>query len=167
MAPTEANSTRSDLVDFVMQEGNGVKGLYEMGLKKLPEQYIHPLEERTSNIKVDPQQSIPVIDMSNLDDPKVADAICDAAEKYGFFQIINHGVPLQVLDTVKDATYRFFEQPVEEKVKYRKENSPSKEVRYGSSFTPAVEKSLEWKDYLSLFFVSEAEAEATWPAACR
>nr|AFK37640.1 unknown [Lotus japonicus] len=171
MAPvtvaTTPNTTRSDLTEFVMLKGNGVKGLSEMGLKSLPVQYIQPLEERTCMIQVVPQESIPIIDMSNWDDPKVGDAICEAAQKWGFFQIINHGVPLQVLENVKDATYRFYELPAEQKLKYTKENSPSKDVRYGSSFSPEAEKALEWKDYLSLFFVSEAEAVATWPPACR
>lgn len=163
MAPT----IPSDLTEFVMLKGNGVKGLYEMGLKSLPSQYIQPLEERTSMINVVPQETIPIIDMSNWDDPKVEDAICDAAEKWGFFQIINHGVPLEVLENVKDATYRFYEQPPEEKVKYTKENSPTKHVRYGSSFNAEAEKALEWKDYLSLFYVSEDEAAKTWPPTCR
>lgn len=160
-------SIPSDINEFVMLKGNGVKGFSEMGIETLPKQYIQPLEERTSMIKVISDQSIPIIDMSSWDDPKVEDAICDAAEKWGFFQIINHGVPLQVLDNVKDATHRFYDLPAEEKVKYTKENSPSKHVRYGSSFSPEAEKALEWKDYLSLFYDSDAEAVATWPLACR
>lgn len=155
----------SDLTEFVMLQGNGVKGLSEMGLKSLPSQYIQPLEEIMINVL--PQESIPIIDMSNWDDPKVQDSICDAAEKWGFFQIINHGVPLEVLDSVKDATYRFYGLPPKEKVKYTKENSSTKHVRYGSSFSPEAEKALEWKDYLSLFYVSEDEAATTWPPACR
>ena len=95
MAPTIMTKP-SDLTEFVMLQGNGVKGLYEMGLKSLPKQYIQPLEERTSMIQVVPQESIPIIDMPNWDDPKVGDSICDAAEKWGFFQIINHGVPIQM-----------------------------------------------------------------------
>ncbi|KAI4356268.1 hypothetical protein L6164_000301 [Bauhinia variegata] len=157
----------SDITDFVMFQGNGVKGLSEMGLKSLPNQYIQPLEERTSMIKVAPQQWIPIIDMSNLEDPKVGDAVCDAAEKWGFFQIVNHGVPIEVLDNVKNATCRFYGLPTEEKRKYTKENSSSKNVRYGTSFSPEAEKALEWKDYLSLFYVSEDEALEKWPLACR
>ncbi|MED6221420.1 hypothetical protein PIB30_054430 [Stylosanthes scabra] len=163
-------ATPSDLHEFVTIQGNGVKGLYEMGLKTLPKQYIQPLEERMSmtNNKVVPQESIPIIDMSNNNNcEEVEDAICDAAEKWGFFQVINHGVPIHVLENVKDATYRFFELAAEEKVKYSKENSATKNVRYGSSFNPDVEKALEWKDYLSLFYVSDDEATATWPYACR
>ncbi|MED6223339.1 hypothetical protein PIB30_073031 [Stylosanthes scabra] len=71
------------------------------------------------------------------------------------------------MENVKDATYRFFELAAEEKVKYSKENSATKHVRYGSSFSLDAEKASEWKDYLSLFYVSEDEALATWPHACR
>ncbi|MED6110111.1 hypothetical protein PIB30_039920 [Stylosanthes scabra] len=121
-----------------------------------------------TNNKVVPQESIPIIDMSNNNNcEEVEDAICDAAEKWGFFQVINHGVPIQVLEDMKDATYRFFELPAEEKVKYSKENSGTNNVSYGSSFSPDAKKASEWKDYLSLLYVSEDEAQATWPRACR
>lgn len=97
----------------------------------------------------------------------MADAICDAAEKWGFFQIINHGVPIEVLEDVKTATHRFFGLPAEEKRKYSKENSCTNNVRYGTSFSPQAEKALEWKDYLSLFYVSDDEAASRWPSQCR
>ncbi|KAK4268139.1 hypothetical protein QN277_024832 [Acacia crassicarpa] len=176
MAPTMAatqfpttTTEPSDHTEFVLLQGNGVKGLSDMGLKTLPKQYVQPLEERPSSFDnlLLHQQSIPIIDMANWQDPAVAEKICDAAEKWGFFQVINHGVPLQVLHNAKAATYRFFELPASEKVKYSKENSGTNNVRYGSSFSPDKEKALEWKDYLSLFFVSEDEAASTWPPACR
>ncbi|GKA96081.1 feruloyl CoA ortho-hydroxylase 1-like protein [Tanacetum coccineum] len=61
--------------------------------------------------------------MSNWDDPNAVKDICDAARKWGFFQIVNHGVPYHVLDDVKDATRKFFALPAEEKLKYTKEKS--------------------------------------------
>ncbi|KAK2641501.1 hypothetical protein Ddye_023264 [Dipteronia dyeriana] len=152
----------SDMTDFLINQGHGVKGLSEMGIKTLPKQYIQPMEERLMT-KIEPQESIPVIDMSKWDDIQVANSICDAAEKWGFFQVVNHGVPLQVLDDVKKATHGFFGLPAEEKRKYSKENSSSNNVRFGTSFTPQVEKALEWKDYLSLFHVSDEEPAALWP----
>ncbi|XVE90469.1 hypothetical protein DITRI_Ditri20bG0080500 [Diplodiscus trichospermus] len=169
MAPTLAEpfADSAALTDFVITQGNGVKGLSEMGLKALPKQYIQPLEERMCMTNILAQESIPIIDMSNWEDPEVAKSICDAASKWGFFQIVNHAVPVEVLENVKDATYRFFGLPTEVKNKYSKEHSPSNNVRFGTSFTPQAEKALEWKDYLSLFYVSEEEASALWPSVCR
>ncbi|KAH0943767.1 hypothetical protein HID58_003404 [Brassica napus] len=152
MAPTVSTTQFSDpaeVTEFVVNQGNGVKGLSETGIKALPDQYIQPFEERLINKFVnETDEAIPVIDMSNPDESNVAKAICDAAEKWGFFQVINHGVPLEVLDNVKAATHRFFNLPVEEKSKYTKENSLSTNVRFGTSFSPRAEKALEWKDYL-------------------
>lgn len=161
--------TRDQVTDFVVHKGNGVKGLSETGIKILPDQYIQPFEERLINIHVSDKtdESIPVIDMSNPDEMKVSKAVCDAAEEWGFFQVINHGVSMEVLENMKAATYRFFGLPVEEKSKFSKDKSLSTNVRYGTSFSPHAEKALEWKDYLSLFFFSEAEASQLWPDACR
>ncbi|GJV90697.1 feruloyl CoA ortho-hydroxylase 1-like protein [Tanacetum coccineum] len=89
------------------------------------------------------------------------------ASKWGFFQIVNHGVPYHVLDDVKDATRKFFALPAEEKLKYSKEKSVTTSIRFGTSFIPEAEKALEWKDYLSLFFVSDDEAATLWPSVCR
>ncbi|KAK9079032.1 hypothetical protein SSX86_000701 [Deinandra increscens subsp. villosa] len=164
-----ALSNSLNVLDFVVNKGHGVKGLAELGLKTLPKQYIQPPEERFDPGVADQGQhgSIPLIDMSRSDDLEIAEAICNAAQKWGFFQIVNHGVPVRVLEDVKDATHAFFGLPAEEKQKYSKEHSVTNNVRYGTSFTPEVEKALEWKDYLSLFFVSKDEAASYWPPVCR
>ncbi|KAH7532295.1 hypothetical protein FEM48_Zijuj04G0004700 [Ziziphus jujuba var. spinosa] len=172
MAPTLAvinniTNPASDFSDFVLTKGHGVKGLSETGIETLPKQYIQPLEERLCMTKIIPENAIPIIDLSDPNTTGVADTICNAAERWGFFQIVNHGVPLQVLENAKEATRRFFRLPAQEKNKYSKDNSPSNTVRYGTSFSPQAEKALEWKDYLSLFYVSDDEASALWPAACR
>lgn len=124
----------ADIIDLVIHKGHGVKGVSETGIKSLPKLFIQPIEERLCITKIMPQSdSIPVIDISNRNDRKVADSICNAAERWGFFLIVNHGVPFEVLDNVKQATHRFFDLPAEEKKKYSKENSPSTNVLNGSS----------------------------------
>ncbi|XP_057954142.1 feruloyl CoA ortho-hydroxylase F6H1-3-like [Malania oleifera] len=158
-----------DVNDFVIKKGNGVKGLSEMGLESLPNKYIQPLEERMDMMNKASQQeeeSIPIIDMSKLNDPELADSICRAAEKWGFFQIVNHGVPVSLLENVRDVAHLFFALPAEEKRKYSKGQSPTPNVHYGTSFSPEAEKVLEWKDYLSLLYVSEDEAASFWPPVC-
>ncbi|CAN6558854.1 unnamed protein product [Malus baccata var. baccata] len=117
------------------------------------------------------QDSIPIIDMSNWNDPKVVESICSAAEKLGFFRpsLGFLDPPLvEVLENVKEATHRFFVLPAEEKSKYSKEHSPSKNVQYGTSFNPQAEKALEWKDFLGLYaYEDKDEASAFWPPVCR
>lgn len=172
MAPSMSlvhSANTLNILDFVVNKGHGVKGLSELGLKTLPPQYIQPPQERFDHRSNEEENkdSIPVIDMSNWDDPNVAKAVCDAACKWGFFQIVNHGVPIHVLEDVKDATHKFYALSADEKNKYSKERSVSNHVRFGTSFTPEAEKALEWKDYLSLFFVSEEEAASLWPPVCR
>ncbi|PWA52747.1 Non-heme dioxygenase N-terminal domain-containing protein [Artemisia annua] len=132
--------------------GHGVKGLAELGLKALPHQYIQPHQERFASTTNERNKYFnPVIGISNWDYLNVAKAICEAASKWGFFQIVNHGVPIHVLEDVKYATYKFFALPPPEKVIYSKEQSVTNNVRFVTSFTPDAEKALEWKDYLFLF----------------
>ncbi|XP_049405573.1 feruloyl CoA ortho-hydroxylase F6H1-3-like [Solanum stenotomum] len=160
-------SNSEKVFDFVVNEGHGVKGLCDIGIQALPKQYIQPLEERITTSIVITNDSIPIIDASNWDDPKVADQICEAAQNWGFFQVINHGVPIEVLDNIKETSHRFFNLSTKEKKKYTKENSVSSNVRYGTSFTPEAEKTLGWRDYLSLVHNSDDEATSFWPTSCR
>ncbi|GMN50711.1 hypothetical protein TIFTF001_019877, partial [Ficus carica] len=59
MAPaTKIGYTTDHVTEFVINKGNGAKGLSETGIKTIPKQYIQPLEERTMN-KVMVGESIP------------------------------------------------------------------------------------------------------------
>ncbi|CAK9176028.1 unnamed protein product [Ilex paraguariensis] len=134
------------LFNFVVQDGNGVKGLVDSGLAKPP------------------------IDLSLLDGPnhdQVVVAIVKAAETLGFFQVVNHGVPVELLESVKNAAHRFFAQRPEKKAIYLRGLSPSPFVKYGTSFVPEKEKALEWKDYLSMMYTNDVDALEYWPNQCK
>lgn len=157
-----------NVIDFVVNKGNGVKGLSQTNLKSIPELYINPPEERLDQTQVVTKKSIPTIDVSKWDDPEIADSICKAAAQFGFFQIINHGIPIEVLENVKEAAHEFFELPVEERRKYLKENSPSPTVELMTSHSPLVDKVLEWKDYLIHYCDGqEIEDSKFWPHVSR
>ncbi|KAL2322470.1 hypothetical protein Fmac_026851 [Flemingia macrophylla] len=160
------SSTPTNLIDFLVNQANGVKGLADLHPPSVPHQYIQPHQARLDHTKILPQESIPIIDFTNWDDPHVQDSIFDAATKWGFFQIVNHGIPFKALDDIKVVVHRFFELPAEEK-KRLKENSPPEVVRLATSFSPNAESVLEWKDYLQLVYASEEKIQSHWPAICK
>lgn len=159
----------NSLFNFVVREGNGVKGMVDSGLSNVPDQYIQPPHQRINRLDTNPH-ILPPIDMSQLDGPnhdQVVDALIKAAETLGFFQVVNHGVPVELLERLKDAAHRFFNQSPEKKAVYLKGVSPSPLVKYGTSFVPEKEKALEWKDYLSMIYTGDADALNYWPEGCK
>ncbi|MGI9597652.1 MAG: isopenicillin N synthase family dioxygenase [Acidimicrobiales bacterium] len=75
-----------------------------------------------------PSNAVPTIDLGRLppssaagtagalDPPRaVVDQVADAAHRFGFFQVVNHGVPSELIDRVWEATTAFFAQPTEAK----------------------------------------------------
>ncbi|XP_068645300.1 scopoletin 8-hydroxylase [Aristolochia californica] len=165
-------SHASHLFDYVVNKGFGVKGLADTGLDSLPPRYVHPPHERINKeetIDSSPYLGAP-IDLSGLEGEKkdaVAEQICWAARKLGFFQVVNHGVPLEVLERAKQAAHCFFNLKPEKKAVYLKGSTPCSNVFYGTSFSPENEESLEWKDYLSMVYVGDEEAIKYWPSECR
>ncbi|KAI3790304.1 hypothetical protein L2E82_03254 [Cichorium intybus] len=169
MAPTF--NDENSLFNFVVKDGNGVKGMVDSGLIEVPGRYIQPPNQRIN--KQQAATAVPEnmsIDISELDGPnhdQVVKAIAHAAETLGFFQVVNHGVPLELLDSLKVAAHQFFSQPPEKKAVYLKGVSPSPMVKYGTSFVPEIEKALEWKDYVSMVYTNDADALEFWPNECK
>ncbi|KAF2291800.1 hypothetical protein GH714_035662 [Hevea brasiliensis] len=163
---TATPKASSDVLDFVVHKANGLKGLVDTGLQSLPRQYIQPPERRLHASQVISQESIPIIDVSNWDDPQLVESIFEAASKWGFFQIINHGIPQEILDHLQDAAHGFFGLPNEERKKFWKGKSPTDTVFLATSFSPLKEKVLEWKDYLSFRYIpGDEKSQALWPSA--
>ncbi|XP_023742843.1 scopoletin 8-hydroxylase [Lactuca sativa] len=169
MAPSF--NDENSLFNFVVKDGNGVKGLVDSGLTEVPGRYIQPPHQRIN--KQQAATALPenmAIDLSELDGPnhdQVVKAIAHAAETLGFFQVVNHGVPLKLLDSLKVSAHQFFSQPAEKKAAYLKAVSPSPIVKYGTSFVPEVEKALEWKDYISMVYTNDSDALEFWPNECK
>ncbi|XVE64015.1 hypothetical protein DITRI_Ditri07aG0067500 [Diplodiscus trichospermus] len=139
----------------------------------LPKQHIQPLDERMCMTNILAQNSIPSIDMSNWEDPQVAKSICDAALEWGFFQIVNHEVPVEVLENVKGATYRFFGLPTKVKNQYSEDHLHLAQVlafkqkkSLSGKITLACFMSLK-KRLLHCGLLSIEEASALWPPVCR
>ncbi|XP_024519071.1 protein DMR6-LIKE OXYGENASE 2 [Selaginella moellendorffii] len=148
----------------------GVKVLVDGGMDIVPDIYIQPEHQRLCKSKVCPDtQDIPVIDLRELSNsgnrPKAIAAIGQACQKWGFFQVTNHGVPVATTEKMKEVAYEFFELPVEEKMAYHATSMSSKMTMYGTSFNPYEDKTFDWRDYLrhSCNPLSE-ENVSSWPA---
>ncbi|CAM1508990.1 Fc.00g027290.m01.CDS01 [Cosmosporella sp. VM-42] len=70
----------------------------------------------------------------------VVEQIRDACLRNGFFQIINHGVPVEVLEAVFEQSKDLFNLPIEEKMKYSRE-----ENEYGRGYERLRSQNFEKK----------------------
>ncbi|KAF2305609.1 hypothetical protein GH714_007025 [Hevea brasiliensis] len=98
----------------------GVKGLVDSGLTSLPRMFIHPkgaLSDLKSVARTE-SKVIPTIDLSGVDSdrrPAIVEQVSNACRKLGFFQIMNHGLPLDVMNRTIAAVKGFHELPTEVK----------------------------------------------------
>ncbi|OMO97243.1 Oxoglutarate/iron-dependent dioxygenase [Corchorus olitorius] len=118
---------------------------------QVPQRYVRDMEDRPNDTDMSHLSSlIPIIDMSlllmgNEDELNKLDLAC---QEWGFFQLVNHGVPNEVLQKMKDSAAEFFDLPLEEKNKYA---MPSNDVQgYGHAYVVSEEQILDWSDALIL-----------------
>lgn len=57
--------------------------------------------------------SIPVIDINELQDPQTLAELDTACREWGFFQVVNHGIPQEAIDKVLHETHAFFHRPID------------------------------------------------------
>ncbi|CAK8537189.1 unnamed protein product [Lathyrus sativus] len=89
-------------------------------LSLTPNNFILPESKRPSLSEVQSLDSIPIIDLSYCHDINhssldVIHKISKACEEFGFFQVVNHGVPEQVCNKMMKAITDLFELPSEER----------------------------------------------------
>ncbi|CAL5392432.1 unnamed protein product [Camellia sinensis] len=94
----------------------GVKGLVDAGIAIVPKIFIQPPDNfnKTTN-PTNTQFSFPIIDLRGIDkDPvrhrEVVNEVREASETWGFFQLVNHGIPVSVLEEMMEGVHRFYEQ---------------------------------------------------------
>ncbi|WMV15685.1 hypothetical protein MTR67_009070 [Solanum verrucosum] len=71
-----------------------------------------------------------------------------AAQHWGFFQLINHGVSSSVVEKMKHETQKFYNLPLEKKKKF--ERSPRDADGFGQLFVVSDEQILDWADFFYL-----------------
>ena len=151
----------------------GVQGLVENGVTKVPPMFyceqldLNDGSASESNSKF----SIPIIDLTGIhgdsiqrDD--VVEKVRLACEKWGFFQVINHGVPAHVLDEMIRGTCRFHEQDAKVRKEYYTRDL-SRKVFYVSNFTLYQEPAAYWRDTLGCSMAPYPPKAEELPEVCR
>jgi hypothetical protein len=116
----------------------------------------------------DAVSSVPVIDLARLLDPsshgdEESAKLKAACEEWGFFQVINHGVPDAVVADVKADLQAFFRLPLADKRAVAQE--PGGIEGYGQAFVVSEDQKLDWADMLFLSTQPpEYRAPRFWPA---
>ncbi|GMI98708.1 DMR6-LIKE OXYGENASE 1 [Hibiscus trionum] len=119
--------------------------------KTLPESYIFPPETRPGNLIVPTCKTIPVIDLGNAvgqNRTRIIQQILKASQEYGFFQVINHGIPEDVMDQSMDVFKEFFEMPAEDKAMLYSQDPENSCRLLTSSVNYGREKFHHWRDNL-------------------
>ncbi|AES78791.2 putative (S)-norcoclaurine synthase [Medicago truncatula] len=132
---------------------------------QVPTKYVRKQEEMEKVNEI-PQLSfeIPVIDFILLSNGSMEELLKleIACKEWGFFQIVNHGVQREVLQTMRDIADEFFKLPIEEKEKYAM--LPNDIQGYGHTIVFSEEQTLDWSDSLILvIYPTEYRKLQFWP----
>lgn len=154
----------------------GVKGLVDAGITSLPKIFIRSPEELSKEVKHHHHHQsdlqVPVIDLSGIgsgdDDEhkKVIDELRQASQNWGFFQLLNHGIPASVLDGMLDGIRKFHELDGEVKKKYYSRER-NKKVRYESNIDLYRSKAANWRDTMTINLLVRDQEPEELPTACR
>ncbi|XP_066357376.1 2'-deoxymugineic-acid 2'-dioxygenase-like [Miscanthus floridulus] len=92
--------------------------------------------------------SLPVIDMSRSSD-EVRRAILDAGMEFGFFLVVNHGIPEEVMRDMAEVCEEFFQLPAADKAyMYSEDRHKPNRIFSGTTYETGGEK--YWRDCLRL-----------------
>ncbi|KAF2580853.1 hypothetical protein F2Q68_00000820 [Brassica cretica] len=88
----------------------GVKGLVDAKITEVPRIFHVPQGSLTDKKPSVSDLEIPIIDFASVhvdtaSREAVVEKVKHAAEKWGFFQVINHGIPLNVLKEIEDGNH--------------------------------------------------------------
>ncbi|XP_058209247.1 protein SRG1 [Rhododendron vialii] len=124
---------------------------------KIPERFVRDETERPSLSKTNlssAYETIPVVDLSKLvkgsqdEFQKEISKLAVSCEEWGFFQVINHGIDLDLLESIEKVGKEFFMLPLEEKQKYPM--APGTVQGYGQAFVFSEDQKLDWCNMFAL-----------------
>ncbi|KAJ1435377.1 Oxoglutarate/iron-dependent dioxygenase [Sesbania bispinosa] len=129
----------------------------------VPSSYVQPPERRPGNAVLATNKTIPVIDLEGIDRADIIRSIIKSSEEYGFFQVINHGVPKLLVDNTLRIFKEFHAMPVDEKVRESSKDPNGRCKLYTSSGRNCEDVAKYWKDSLQHPCPPSGEFMEYWP----
>ncbi|PKI74968.1 flavonol synthase/flavanone 3-hydroxylase-like [Punica granatum] len=115
----------------------------------IPEEYIRRDKEEPSVEAGDgPVPKIPTVDLGEADQEKLVKAVAGASGEWGIFQVVNHGIPDNLISRLQHVGREFFELPQEEKEVYAKAPDSSGIEGYGTQVQSDPRGKKSWADHL-------------------
>ncbi|KAK6164532.1 hypothetical protein DH2020_001396 [Rehmannia glutinosa] len=152
----------------------GVKGLVDSGITKVPKFFIHTAERliNRGSTRDGLQVQIPVIDFQGIERGgnrrmEIIDEIRKASQTWGFFQMVNHGVPMSVMDAILESTRRFHEQPKEAKMDLYSSDGRRNVRFYTINGNFRKSDVASWRDAFSCTFMDGVVDPEVIPPVCR
>ncbi|CAL5357353.1 unnamed protein product [Camellia sinensis] len=115
----------------------------------VPENFVCSPEERLGDLAVPLCKGIPMVDLQQVDGHDRADSIkqiMKGSQDFGMFQVINHGLPKELMDDTMSLFKGFFDMPEEDKATYYSEDTSKSFRLYTGSFCHSVINHNYWKD---------------------
>ncbi|KAL5784710.1 hypothetical protein ACOSQ2_007102 [Xanthoceras sorbifolium] len=171
----EPNYDRASELKAFDETKAGVKGLVDAGIDKIPRIFYQPPDNfhkaPVSGFSTDTQFSFPTIDLEGVEkDPiqrkEIVESVRNASETWGFFQVLNHGIPVSVLEEIKAGVLRFYEQDNEVKKQFYTRDK-MKRVIYNANFDLFSAPAANWRDTMYCGMAPDPPKPEDLPAACR
>ncbi|XP_050216346.1 1-aminocyclopropane-1-carboxylate oxidase homolog 1-like [Mercurialis annua] len=149
----------------------GVKGLVDAGITKIPRIFHQPPNALHNISDTNTNFSFPIIDLQGVENSadsrkEIIEKVRDASETWGFFQVVNHGIPINVLEEMKNGVHRFHEQDSKLKKGYYSRVLTEKVVYY-SNFDLYSSPAANWRDTLAIQMVPHPPKPEEIPETCR
>ncbi|KAG7645336.1 unnamed protein product [Arabidopsis thaliana] len=154
----------------------GVKGLVDSGISQIPRIFHHSSVKLANPEPVSSDllhlKTIPTIDLGGrvfedeLKHKNAIEKIKEAAEKWGFFQVINHGVSLELLEKMKDGVRGFHEQSPEVRKDFYSRDLTRK-FQYSSNFDLYSSPAANWRDTVACTMDPDPPNPQDIPEICR
>ncbi|KAL1548481.1 Protein LATERAL BRANCHING OXIDOREDUCTASE 1 [Salvia divinorum] len=159
MAPAPISAIKVGHIDDVQELRNGKSS-------HIPARFIRDTTERPAFDKpIFCSDTIPLIDLSKLAKGSSVELhkLMKACQEWGFFQIVNHGIDVELGERIERVAMEFFMLPLEEKQKYPM--IPGTVQGYGQAFIFSEDQKLDWCNMFALGVIPDCiRSPKLWPS---